>query len=356
MLLLPVALFLDAPVNMALHAGGPTDVWHQIGPNPRTMEPSPLPIPRRKRATEVPPPVPGAAQPATQTGLPAVAPARPATSRYARCLAAGERDLPAAITAARAWLAETSPTPASAATPAGNERGAAAQCLGQLLIDSGDYAGAEAAFSTSAEQAPASDPAALSAVQAMAGNAALAGGRAEAALSWFEKALAAPPAAAPDAKAGPDAKSKPAAPTNEALGAIHIDRARALVALSRLPEASGALEEAHRLAPNDPEGWLLSGTLARRGKDLERAQRDIEVAASLAAHGHPLGPQIGLEAGVIAMLDGREDAARKSWGSVLATAPGSPEAETAKGYLDQIGPALTIAPAAAPPAAPETSR
>lgn len=355
MLLLPVTLLLDAPIVVAARdAVGSGAVWHQIGPNPRPMEPSPLPIPRRKRVTEVPPPMPGAAPSATQSGTPAAAPARPATSRYARCLAAGETDLPAAITAARAWLAETPPT------PAGAERGAAAQCLGQLLIDSGDYAGAETAFSTSAEQVPASEPAALSALQAMAGNAALAGGRTDAALSWFEKALAPASAATP---AGPnsvpaDAKPAPAAPTNEALGAIHIDRARALVAQNRLPEASGALEEAHRLAPNDPEGWLLSATLARRGKDLERAQRDIEVAASLASHGHPLGPQIGLEAGVIAMLDGREDAARKSWDSVLATAPGSSEAETAKGYLDQIGPAPTIAPAAtaAPPAAPETPR
>lgn len=347
MLLLTVALLLDAPLSVALETGGQAEVWHQIGPNPRPMEPSPLPIPRRKRATEVPPPLPGAAQPATQTGLPPAAPARPGPSRYARCLAAGERDLPAAIASARAWLAETPVTPASA------ERGAAAQCLGLLLIDSGDFAGAESLFASSAEQAPARDPAALSAVQAMAGNAALAGGRAEAALGWFEKALTPMPAAA---AAGADAKSKPAAPTNEALGAVQIDRARALVALGRLPEASGALEEAHRLAPNDPEGWLLSATLARRGKDLERAQRDIEVAASLAAHGHPLGPQIGLEAGVIAMLDAREDAARKSWSSVLATAPGSPEAETAKGYLDQIGPAPTKEPAAAPPAALETTR
>ena len=180
----------------------------------------------------------------------------------------------------------------------------------------------------------------------MAGHAALAGGRAEAALAWYDKALSPPPAAAPSAE------------DNAVRGAVQIGRARALVALQRLPEASGALEEAHRLAPNDPEGWLLSATLARRGKDLERAQRDIEVAASLVANGDPLAGQIGLEAGVIAMLSGREDAARKSWQSVLALAPGSAEAATAKGYLDQIGPAPTSSAAPAAPAAPppETSR
>lgn len=313
------------------------EVWHQIGPNPRQYEPSPLPIPRRKRETEVPPPVPGDTPPATQTGNPA-APAQPSAprpTRYTVCLAAGDKDLTAGIAAARAWLAEASKT----ATP-DTAHGAAAQCLGQLLLQQGDSAGAEAAFVESAGQVPAANPAAAAALQTMAGNAALAGGRAETALGWYDKALAPLPATAPSAE------------DNAVRGAVQIGRARALVALGRLPEASGALQEAHRLAPNDPEGWLLSATLARRGKDLERAQRDIEVAASLAGHGDPLAAPIGLEAGVIAMLDGREEAARKSWDSVVALAPDSAEAATAKGYLDQIGPAPTSSPAAAPAASP----
>jgi hypothetical protein len=216
MLIVPPALPLpDAPAALVLrHAAGGADVWHQIGPNPRPMEPSPLPIPRRKPVTEVPPPVPGAAQSATQTGIPAAAPVRPAQSRYARCLAAGDRDPAAAIAAARAWLAETPTSPANAG------RGAAAQCLGQLLVDSGDFAGAESAFADSAAQVPATDAPTLSALQAMAGNAALAGGKADEALAWFDKALAPAPAAA-------DVKTTPAAPTNEALGAVQIDRARA---------------------------------------------------------------------------------------------------------------------------------
>lgn len=340
-MLLTLALAFAMPdATVAGPAAGGREVWHQIGPNPRPMEPSPLPIPRRKRTTEVPPPLPGAAQPATQSANPASVPARPATSRYARCLAAARENPAAAITAARAWLEQTP------ATPANPERGAAAQCLGQLLADSGDYAGAETAFATSVEQVPAADIAARAALQAMAGNAALAGGKTDAALAWFEKALADPPSKAPSAE------------ENASRGAVQIDRARALVATNRLPEASGALEEAHRLAPNDPEGWLLSATLARRGKNFERAQRDIEVAASLAAHGDPLSAPIGLEAGVIAMLSGREEAARKSWESVVALAPDGPEALTAKGYLDQIGPAPTSsAPAAVPAAAaPETPR
>ena len=226
------------------------------------------------------------------------------------------------ITSARAWLEETK----AVASP-NTARGAAAQCLGQLLLQQGDSTGAEAAFATSAEQVPAADASAASALQVMAGNAALAGGRAETALMWFDKALSVAPANAPTAE------------ENAARGAVQIGRSRALVALGRLPEASSALEDAHRLGPNDPEGWLLSATLARRGKDLDRAQRDIEVAAGLEPPGGALAPQIGLEAGVIAVLGGREEAARKSWESVLALAPESAEAKAARGYLDQLGPA-----------------
>lgn len=298
------------------------DVWHQVGPNPRPFEPSPLPIPRRKRATEVPPPVPGATSPTGAAGTPEAPPpaAAPKLTRYTLCLAQGDKDLVTGIASARTWLDET-----KAGVAPNTARGAAAQCLGQLLLQHGDFPGAEAAFATSAEQVPATDTSAAAALQAMTGTAALTGGRAETALMWFDKALSAAPANAPTAD------------DNAARGAVQIGRSRALVALDRLPEASSALEDAHRLAPNDPEGWLLSATLARRSKDLERAQRDIEVAAGLEPHGGALAPQIGLEAGVIAVLGGRDAAARKSWESVLALAPESAEAKTARGYLDQLG-------------------
>jgi hypothetical protein len=40
---------------------------------------------------------------------------------------------------------------------------------------------------------------------------------------------------------------------------------------------------------------------------------------------------------VIAVLAGRDDAARRSWQSVLTAAPDSSEAATAKVYLAQLG-------------------
>lgn len=325
MLILPLAMLAAQPVLQS------PPVWRQIGPNPRPQQPSDLPIPRRRKPQDSA--VPSAPAPAA-AALPAAQ-----RSRFAQCLAAGTQDPAAGLAAARAWLAENQDKPAPHAA-----RGAAAQCLGQLLAQQGNYAAAAAAFAESAGQVLPNDTATAASLQAMAGNAALAGGDAEAALAWFDKALGAPPAKAP----APDA--------NEARGAVQIDRSRALVALGRLPEAGTALEEAHRLAPNDPEGWLLSATLARRAKDLARAQRDIEVAARLEPPGSApdsaLTTAIGLEAGVIAVLGGREAAARKSWESVLALAPESAEAKTARGYLDQLGPLAESAPKVVPPETP----
>ncbi|TAD73156.1 MAG: hypothetical protein EAY70_12700, partial [Sphingomonadales bacterium] len=115
------------------------------------------------------------------------------------------------------------------------------------------------------------------------------------------------------------------------------DRARALVALGRGPEALDALDAATTLAPERAEGWLLKATLLRRLDRLGEAQAAIEQAAALAPGGAGIGPEIGLEAGVIAVLAGRDTAARASWQSVLDLAPESPAAATATDYLAQFG-------------------
>ena len=123
-------------------------------------------------------------------------------------------------------------------------------------------------------------------------------------------------------------------------GLIALDRARALVSIDQLEAAAEALAEARTLQPEDAETRLLSATLLRRMNRLDEAQMQIEEAARLA----PLDPAVGLEAGVIAILAGREEAARASWLSVTTMADGSVEAQTAQAYLDQIGPASTGEP------------
>jgi len=156
----------------------------------------------------------------------------------------------------------------------------------------------------------------------MAGNAALASGDAAGALGLLGEAEG-------------EARTAGSAPL-QALAAI--DRARALVALGRGEEALAALETATSLAPESAEGWLLKATLLRRLERLEPAQTAIETAARLA----PTNPDIGLEAGVIAVLGGRDAAARQSWQSVIELQPESLAAGTAKSYLEQLGPAAPV--------------
>ncbi|MDE2405498.1 MAG: hypothetical protein KGM17_12600 [Sphingomonadales bacterium] len=213
--------------------------------------------------------------------------------------------------AAQAWLQRTS----------GSARAEPLLCLGTAQAAQENWADAESAFLSGRDAAAASDHALKARLGAMAGNAALARGAADRALAALDLARG-------------DAEADPASDPHLA-GEIAMDRARALVMLKREPEAAAALVEARTGSPNNAQAWLLSATLSRRMGKLAQAQAQIQTAAELA----PRDPEIGLEAGVIAMLAGHEAAARQSWQSVLAAAPQSPQAETARGYLAQLGPA-----------------
>jgi len=195
-------------------------------------------------------------------------------------------------------------------------------CLGSAHARLENWAEAEEAFTAGRDAAPVSDNALRAKLGAMAGNAALAQGAADRALPVL------------DAAAGAASAAGDIALTGE----IAIDRARALVALKRENEAAAALVEARTSAANNSLAWLLSATLSRRQGKLAAAQAQIATAAELA----PRDPEVGLEAGVIAMLAGNEAAARKSWQSAIDTAPDSEAAASAKAYLAQLG---TPAPA-----------
>lgn len=267
----------------------------QIGPDPHVYPQSPLPGITQQRKDAAP-------QVAPPPALPA--PADP----MVQCLARGRDDAEAGEAYAREWLAR-------AKSPA--DRAAPDQCLGLILSDAGDFSGARAAFADAVAATPLAQAATAVPVMAMAGNAALAAGDAAGALAWFDRALAVRDYADVPARA-----------------AILVDRARAQVALGRNADAANTLADARKAAPDDASAFLLSATLARRGHDLATAQGFIETAARLDQH----DPAIGLEAGVIAVLSGHEGAARKSWNSVVAIAPATAEADTARGYLAQLGP------------------
>lgn len=227
--------------------------------------------------------------------------------RLRLCVEQAASDPATALAEAGKWVAQSK----------GSARSKPLQCLGHVHAVLLRWDAAEAAFAHAAHVAAPGDPLRLAAVLGQAGNAALAGNQPERALVHFDAALKQP--------SGEIA----------ARGQLQLDRARALVALDRAADAKAAFAAAQADAPDEPLVWLLSATFARRSNDLTAAQRLIEVAAKLA----PSDPEVGLEAGVIAVLDGREAAARQSWQSVRRLAPNSKAAEVARAYLDQLDPA-----------------
>lgn len=258
----------------------------QVGPV-GAIPPKPLPIPRTKSAAVAP-----SAQP----------------DRLKQCLDLAMVRPSDAIEVASVWL-KTATTMA--------DRAGAKQCQALAYTRIEGWPEAAALFLSAREDTPVSEPNERARLGALAGNSQLAGGDAAAALAALDLAQA-------DAAGGSDDKLR---------GGIEVDRARALVALGRNDEAAVALTKARILAPKNHHAWLLSATLSRRQGKLADAQAQIERATELM----PVDAEIGLEAGVIAVLSGRDESARKSWLSVIKAAPGSPAAQTAQGYLDQLG-------------------
>jgi tetratricopeptide (TPR) repeat protein len=212
-------------------------------------------------------------------------------------------------------------------TANGPEKAQAHLCLGYAYTQQQAWGLAEQAFLAGRDEAT-DNVLTRARLGTMAANAALADGGAVRALAELDRAQA-------DA-----ATAKNAAMT----GAVATDRARTLVALKRNDDAAAALAQARQATPDDETAWLLSATLSRRMGQLAQAQSQIEMAAKLG----PLDPEVGLEAGVIAVLSGHEDAARKSWQSVLTANGQSDAGQQAAAYLQQLGPAGSAAPANAP--------
>ena len=262
----------------------------QIGPTGTQIQ-APLEMPKHKSVLVQP-----------------VTPPSPAATRLNECLTLARNEPTAAVDVAEAWRNSLK----------GSQRAAPGHCLGLALTGLARWEDAEAAFTAARDDTPANERADRARLGAMAANAALVDGAPGRALVLLDTAH------------------------GEALGAgdthlaaeVAIDRARALVHLKRDNDASAALAEARAGAPENAMSWLLSATLLRRQGKLGEAQSYIEKAAAIT----PLDPEVGLEAGVIAVLGGRDAAARRSWQSVIAAAPGSDSAKTAKQYLDQLGP------------------
>ncbi len=186
------------------------------------------------------------------------------------------------------------------------------QCEGGKLVAEGDWRAAAARFEESAQAATGPATADL---WAQAGNAWLAASAFDLARSALDRALT----------VGADL-------SDFAAGEIRLDRARAAVGLGDLPAARSDIDIATLKVPDDPLGWLLSATLARRMKDLSRAKADIGQALRRAGD----DPSVQLEAGNIAAAAGDEIGAKTAWGQVIKLRPDSAEAKSAEAALAQF--------------------
>jgi tetratricopeptide (TPR) repeat protein len=265
----------------------------------QSLPSSPDPMPPRRPAAQAP------ATPARAES--------PAEARYRACTGRIRTDAEAAVAAANAWRDQSGGIPAR-------------QCLGLALAALDRWAPAAIAFEQAAGEADAAGDPRRADLRVQAGNAWLAGGEAARALADFDAALLTSNL------------------TDELRGEVHLDRARARVALGDNGAARTEMESALRLVPNDPVAWYLSAALARRAGDLPRAAADIGHARQLA----PANADVLLLAGTIAGLSGHMEEAERLYRQVAEAAPGTDAGRQALASLATLR--EVEVPAPAPPA------
>lgn len=231
----------------------------------------------------------------------AAATTTPEAARFDACAALAETDPARALDQAGAWRLQGGGI-------------LARQCEGLAYVTQKRWAPAALAFEAAARLAERDADGRAATLWVQAGNAALAGGDSAKARTSFDAALAR------------------GTLTGAGLGEAHLDRARARATLGDLAGARGDLDRATKLVPADPLGWLLSATLARRMRDLPRAQADIAEAATRS----PDDASVALEAGNIAMLSGNEAAARIAWDGAVKLQPSGPAGKAAAESLARL--------------------
>lgn len=253
------------------------------------------------------------------TSAPPPSPELAGTPRYRACAEQVRTAPESAILAANAWRRDGG----------GHE---ARLCLALAYVALERWLDAAALFEQGAREPGTSDRQRAS-LLVQAGNARLAADEAQLAVAAFDAALA--------------VTSIP----GELRGQIHLDRARALVALGDAAGARADLDRATALAPREATGWYLSAALSRRGADLGRAQADIGRALALA----PNHPDVILLAGTIAGQSGDMTEAERLYRRVAEIAPTSDAGRAAVESLATLReievPAAPATPASGEPAA-----
>lgn len=255
------------------------------------------------------------AQAAAEPAPPAAAAAAPATPMTPQACLALVRTAPEqAVVAANAWRVEGGGLDAR-------------QCLGLAYSALGRWRSAATVYEQAAREAEEAQSPRRTTFHVQAGNAWLAANEGARAIQAFDAALAHPQLADP------------------LRGEVHLDRARALVALGNPPAARADLDRALQLVPADPMAWYLSAALAARQSDLPRAASDIARARQLAAD----DPDVLLLAGTIAGLQGNGAEAERLYRQVATSAPSSDAGRSAAAALASMRDSPPADPA--PPAA-----
>jgi tetratricopeptide (TPR) repeat protein len=225
----------------------------------------------------------------------ATAPDPEGLARYKQCLDLAAAKPVEALTFANQWRVDGGGVPAR-------------QCAGLAYLTQKDYAAATATLEGAARAAEAAKDANAGALWGQAGNAALLGDKPAQAMADFNAGLAA--LAATDTQARAD---------------MLIDHARAAAALGQLDTAHDDVTKAVALDPKSADGWLLLATLERGANNLPAAE-----AAILKANQYGDGdPDVAVEAGFIALAQGKIALARAAWAAVVKVTPDSPAGVTA---------------------------
>ncbi len=231
----------------------------------------------------------------------AASPPSPEQARFDACVARTDSDSAQALVEAEEW----------------SQKGGGAlarQCMGLAFAAQSRWLPALTAFESAAREAERNRDGRAARMWVQAGNAGLAAGEFARARTALDTALTSGQLQAGEA------------------GEAHLDRARAFVALKQSALARADIDQALKLVPADPLGWLLSATLARRSGDLPRATTDIAEAMRLS----PDDATVALEAGNIAIMTGANDAAKAAWSAAVKAAPKSAAGIAAAAALQQF--------------------
>jgi tetratricopeptide (TPR) repeat protein len=278
---------------------------------PSSVDPMPAPraAPRAPAPTSPSPAPPARAESAAE-------------ARYRACTEQVRSNADAALAAATTWRDQGGGL-------------AARQCMGLALSALERWAPAATAFEQAAREAEAAGDARRADFWVQSGNAWVADGQPARAVAAFDAALLTTHL------------------TDELRGEVHLDRARAQVALDNVAGARADIDRALQLVPADPFAWYLSAALARRENNAARAGTEIARARQLA----PDNPDIMLMAGTLAGQAGNMEEAERLYRQVATAAPDSDAGRAAIASLATMReievPAATSATPAPAPAAPQ---